>query len=92
VVEIVERARQITNKEVLLLIGGFHLMADHASSLRKIAENLKTMGVHYVAPSHCSGGETMKVFAEVYGNRFLDSGLGRIITSKDFEEGHDSQV
>jgi 7,8-dihydropterin-6-yl-methyl-4-(beta-D-ribofuranosyl)aminobenzene 5'-phosphate synthase len=92
VIDIVERARKITNKEVLLLAGGFHLLADHESSLRKIAEQINAMGVNYVAPSHCSGGQAMKILAEVYGKRFLNSGLGRIITSKDFHEEQDSQV
>jgi len=86
VVEIVERAKMITNKEVLLVAGGFHLFADYGSSLRKIASRLKELGVRYVVPTHCSGEEARGIFATVYGDRFLDGGVGRIITANDLTE------
>ena len=81
VVEIVERTIAITNREVLLLVGGFHLLMDHAASIRKIAARLQELGVQYVAPSHCTGAEATKILAEVYGERFVRSGLGRVITA-----------
>ena len=83
VVEIVERAQQITRQNVLLVMGGFHLLMDDASSIRTKAARLKGLGVRYVAPSHCTGGEAIKILAEIYGDRFIDSGVGRIITAKD---------
>jgi 7,8-dihydropterin-6-yl-methyl-4-(beta-D-ribofuranosyl)aminobenzene 5'-phosphate synthase len=81
VVEIVERATQISSKAVVLLAGGFHLLMDNESNIREIAVRLKELGVQYVAPSHCSGGEARQVFAKVYGDRFLESGVGRTITA-----------
>ncbi|MDY6792843.1 MAG: MBL fold metallo-hydrolase [Thermodesulfobacteriota bacterium] len=84
VIEMVERAKMITSKDVLLVVGGFHLLMDSASSIRRKALRLKELGVRHVAPSHCSGGEAQKIFAEVYGNRFIKSGVGRKMTAKDF--------
>ena len=83
VVEIVERAKKITNKETILLVGGFHLLMDSGSSIQKKAARLQELGVRHVAPSHCSGGEARKVFAKVYGDKFITSGLGRTITASD---------
>jgi 7,8-dihydropterin-6-yl-methyl-4-(beta-D-ribofuranosyl)aminobenzene 5'-phosphate synthase len=83
VIDIVERTKLITNSEVLLLMGGFHLLQENSSSTKKIARSLKDLGVGFVAPSHCSGGEASRSFAEVFGNRYLDSGVGRIVTSND---------
>jgi 7,8-dihydropterin-6-yl-methyl-4-(beta-D-ribofuranosyl)aminobenzene 5'-phosphate synthase len=83
VVEIVEQTKTITDQEVLLVAGGFHLLMDDAASIRKKALRLKELGVRHVAPTHCTGGEAMKLFAEVYGDRFIDSGVGRIITAAD---------
>lgn len=84
VVEIVEHAKAITSQNVLLVAGGFHLLMDDAASIREKVVRLNELGVRYVAPSHCSGGEAMKIFAGVYGDRFIDSGVGRIITATDF--------
>lgn len=84
IVEIVERTKKITNDEVLLVMGGFHLLMDSGASIRKKAMQLKELGVQYVAPTHCSGEEARQIFAEIYGDRFLDSGVGRIITANDF--------
>lgn len=84
VIEIVECAKMITKKEVLLVVGGFHLLRDSGSSIRRKALRLKELGVRHVAPSHCSGGEAIKIFADVYGDRFIESGLGRKIIVNDF--------
>lgn len=83
VAEIVERAARLTKREPLLAAGGFHLLAERESNIRKIASRFKELGVRYVAPTHCSGGEAIKIFAEVYGDRFLASGVGRVITARD---------
>ena len=69
--------------DVVLLAGGFHLMMDDGPGIRKKAQRLKDMGVRHVAPSHCSGGQAREIFADVYGERFLESGLGRSISAND---------
>lgn len=83
VVTIVNRAKRITNGDVLLLMGGFHLLSENYSSTKKIARSLKDSGVRYIAPTHCSGSDASRSFAEVFGNKYLDSGVGKVITSKD---------
>lgn len=84
VVEIVKRAKRITNSEVLLVMGGFHLLSEGNSRVKKIAASLKDLGVRYVAPSHCTGGEDItKYFIDAFGTNFLKSGAGRIITGRD---------
>jgi 7,8-dihydropterin-6-yl-methyl-4-(beta-D-ribofuranosyl)aminobenzene 5'-phosphate synthase len=87
VVEIVERAKWVTKQEVLLVAGGFHLLADYGSSLDKIASNLKHLGVQYVVPTHCSGEEARNVMARVFGDKYLEGGVGRVITAKDLAKG-----
>ena len=85
VVEIVERAKSVTKQTVLLVAGGFHLLADYGSSLEKIASRLKALGVQYVAPTHCSGEEARSVMAKVFGDKFLEGGVGRVIFAKDLD-------
>lgn len=84
IVEIVERSMALTGQEILLVAGGFHLISDYASSIRKIALKLKDLGVRHVAPTHCSGSEARQIFSSVFGKRYLRGGVGRIITAKDF--------
>jgi len=84
VVEIVEQTKAITKQDILLVAGGFHLLMDDAEGIRKKAEKLKTLGVRNVAPSHCSGGEAIGILANIFGNSFLKSGVGRLLTVNDF--------
>jgi len=84
VVEIVERVKKITSDEVLLVMGGFHLLNNVNQKIQKIVQQLKELGVSYIAPSHCSGGEKQyEIFSELYGSKLINSGIGRIITAND---------
>ena len=85
IVKMVRRAKALTGKEILLVMGGFHLMHDYAESIRPIIADLKDLGVQYVAPSHCSGGEAMQLFKEAYQHRYIESGVGKIITEDDLK-------
>jgi len=83
IVDIIERSQKLLQKDILLVLGGFHLLQDHAGSIREIASRFQEMNVRYVAPTHCSGPETRTIFKEMYGENYLDSGVGRIITARD---------
>ena len=83
IVEIVELAKAVTQEDVLLVAGGFHLLMDHASSIRKKTARLKQLGVKHVAPSHCTGSEAIGILAEGFSDRFIQSGAGRIVTADD---------
>ncbi|RLI82322.1 MBL fold metallo-hydrolase [Archaeoglobales archaeon] len=79
IVSIVKRAKELTNKEILLVLGGFHLIGKDESELRRIALEFKEMGVKHVAPCHCSGDLARKIFREEFGDSFIEVGVGKII-------------
>ena len=54
-------------------MGGFH----HPPI--SIVKEFKKLGVKKVAPSHCTGNDAIKAFAEEYKNDFIKSGVGKII-------------
>lgn len=83
VVDIVEQTKAITKQDIVLVAGGFHLLRDDASSIRRKAEKLRELGIRNIAPSHCSGSEAIGILAEVFGNQFIESGVGRVITAPD---------
>ena len=58
---------------------------DNAASIRKKAVRLKQLGVRHVAPSHCTGSEAMRILADAFGERFIASGAGRVITADDLK-------
>ena len=83
VVAMTERAITLTNREVLLLVGGFHLLMDDSASIRRKTKRLQELGVKYVAPSHCTGSEATQIIAEAYQERFIRSGVGRVIAASE---------
>ena len=86
ILDIVQRARRLAGQDILLVMGGFHLLYDSAKSIRKIIDGFQQAGVRYVAPSHCSGEVARNLFAEAYGHRYIRSGAGRVISADVFDQ------
>jgi 7,8-dihydropterin-6-yl-methyl-4-(beta-D-ribofuranosyl)aminobenzene 5'-phosphate synthase len=76
---IVEKAAEMRDSEIFLVMGGFHLLLTRTGDLENIATKFKEAGLEYAAPTHCSGKKTMKVFREVFGEKYIQLGAGRIL-------------
>ena len=74
--EIVDYCRKLFNENVYLLIGGFHLMDYTPDELSAMAQNLKEKSVQMIAPCHCSGDRTREVFADSFGENFIQVAAG----------------
>jgi 7,8-dihydropterin-6-yl-methyl-4-(beta-D-ribofuranosyl)aminobenzene 5'-phosphate synthase len=79
IVSILEHASKITGENIYLALGGFHLLSLSESGLRELIKEFRELGVEKVAPSHCSGEETMKLFQEEYQEDFIANGVGKEI-------------
>lgn len=80
VLNIVEKTGEILpHRELSLLMGGFHLSGSSDSELRNIVQGFRNMGLHKVAPSHCSGDRCRELFREEYQEDYIESGVGRTI-------------
>lgn len=80
VVNIIEKAKEMfSEKNVFLVLGGFHLSGASNSELKRIIENFRKLGVQKVAPCHCSGDRCRELFKEEYKENFLENGVGKII-------------
>ena len=78
---IVKRAKATFDKEILLLLGGFHLFNKDEAKITKIVNNIKALGTKYVCPSHCTGEKAKKIFEETFGKEYyIDGGVGVKIT------------
>jgi 7,8-dihydropterin-6-yl-methyl-4-(beta-D-ribofuranosyl)aminobenzene 5'-phosphate synthase len=86
IVKTVRKAREITGEEtVCMLVGGFHLGGELPSRIESIAEELRLLSVQKVAPCHCSGDETRRLFRENFGSNYLESGVGKKIDLPSLE-------
>lgn len=80
VVEIIEQARGLFDEPVHLVLGGFHLGNKSQAEIGAILSDFRRLEVEQVAPSHCTGAQAIEMFAEGYGENFLQSGAGRTIS------------
>jgi len=83
IVNIAKKAKQILpDKNIYLVMGGFHLSGASDSELRSIIKAFRDIGVKRVAPSHCSGDRCRELFKEEYRGDYIESGVGKIIILK----------
>ena len=83
VVRIVEKAKEFVDRDIALVMGGYHLLPYESEDIRKMAERMKNdLGLKGVAPAHCTGHLGFKIFQEVFANEFRMAGLGSVIEFK----------
>ena len=75
---IVRRAKEILDKEVYLVFGGFHLGAHSEAEVNHIIQELQQMGVEYCGPSHCTGDAAISLFEQAFGDHRLSAGTGKV--------------
>jgi 7,8-dihydropterin-6-yl-methyl-4-(beta-D-ribofuranosyl)aminobenzene 5'-phosphate synthase len=82
IVRITEQAGDFLGKKIYLVMGGFHMIGLSPSRVKGKLQQLKTMGVHKVAPSHCTGERAIEAFHEQWGDDFITGGCGAVIELK----------
>ena len=73
---IITEAKKALQKDIYLVVGGFHLLPYSEAEIRKVATTMKReLGVERVAPAHCTGMLGFKIFKEIFGADYLYAGL-----------------
>jgi 7,8-dihydropterin-6-yl-methyl-4-(beta-D-ribofuranosyl)aminobenzene 5'-phosphate synthase len=80
IVGIVKKAKQMLNKDINLVFGGFHLMETPAAQIREIIADFRELGVKKVGATHCTGNAAIQMFREEWGKNFVELGVGRKIS------------
>lgn len=84
ITNVVRKAKEITGeKRVYLAMGGFHLAAESDFRIDAMANELRELSVEKVAPCHCSGEKTRRLFKRKFGEDYVDSGVGKLIYLKE---------
>lgn len=79
IVKIVEKAKEVVKKDVLLVMGGFHLGGKSDREIEQIIADFRRLGVRHACPCHCSGDKARTLFQKAYGEDFLALGVGSVI-------------
>jgi 7,8-dihydropterin-6-yl-methyl-4-(beta-D-ribofuranosyl)aminobenzene 5'-phosphate synthase len=83
IVGIVKRAKQVIDKKIYLVCGGFHLRSKSEDEVKKIIGEFKDLGVIKVGASHCTGDRAIELFKEAYKENFVQMGVGKVIRIPD---------
>ena len=83
--DIVAKAVEEKGDNVLLVMGGFHLLRTGADAVETIATEFKDRNIKYVSPTHCSGDGTIEIFREAFGDHYIRSGAGKVIYTAELE-------
>ena len=76
---VLEAKRQY-QKEIYLVLGGFHLGSASDSRINQIIKVFQEAGVKYVAPCHCTGDRAIGMFRNAFGEDFIRVGVGAVIS------------
>ncbi len=79
IVNMVKKAREVVSGEIYLVMGGFHLGGLGKRGIESIIAEFRRLGVRKVAPCHCTGGRAMGMFADEYGEDFIEVGVGLVL-------------
>jgi len=76
---IVEKASEISDKQIYMVFGGFHLLNHSSEQVEDIIDTFSKHGVQKCGATHCTGEDATMMFKETYGNDFVVIGAGNII-------------
>jgi len=80
IADMVKRAKNVLNKKIYLVFGGFHLMSKSENEVKEIINQFRDLGVMNVGATHCTGDGAIKLFKEAYGENFIRMGVGKKLT------------
>lgn len=74
--EIFKKAKEIVDDKIFALVGGLHLKDKREEEILDLIDFLKSEGVRYIAPSHCTGDFARKLFKKSFHSGFIEAGVG----------------
>ena len=72
-----ESIAKTLNKPIKYTLGGFHMMYKKE---KDILNTISKLSCEYITATHCTGDLAIKLIKEKYQNKFIEGGVGKIIT------------
>jgi 7,8-dihydropterin-6-yl-methyl-4-(beta-D-ribofuranosyl)aminobenzene 5'-phosphate synthase len=85
IIKVLNKAKDLLRKDLLFVMGGFHLEWTSTSRIEKIISAFKKMGVRCVGACHCSGDKARKLFEKHFGKNYINIGAGKVIAITDLQ-------
>jgi len=79
IVKIIFTAKELLEKGVYMVFGGFHLAGFLEDEIEGIISRFRSLRVKKVGPCHCSGDSSRMLFAKEYKDNFIKIGIGKKI-------------
>jgi 7,8-dihydropterin-6-yl-methyl-4-(beta-D-ribofuranosyl)aminobenzene 5'-phosphate synthase len=79
IVNIIKKAKELLNRDVYLVFGGFHLMQHSEEQVNTIIKAFKELGVQKCGATHCTGDRAIQQFKDAYGDDYVVIGSGRVL-------------
>jgi len=76
IVNIIKTAKDLTKKEVYMVLGGFHLGDLSSESQKEVVMEIRSLGVKKCGPSHCTGN--LELFKQAFGSDYIKMGTGKV--------------
>ena len=85
IVNMTRKTKELFNENILFVMGGFHLNATSNREINDIIKSFKDLQVKYAGPCHCTGDNARALFAEQFGDKYVNIGAGREIAVKNLK-------
>ena len=79
VVDFVKKAKEILDKNIYLVFGGFHLYNKSDAETQQVITDLQNLGVEKCGASHCTGDHQIALIKEAFGDNYIPMGVGQVI-------------
>jgi len=84
IVDILKRCREVVDKPIRLVFGGFHLRDASEAQMREIISAFLSLKVEKCGATHCTGDAQIAMFKEAFGENYVSMGTGRVIEITDW--------
>lgn len=79
IVDILERAKEIADRDIYFVFGGFHLLRHEETRINELVRRFRELGVKKCGATHCTGDKAIRMFRQAFGKDYIDIGSGRVL-------------
>jgi 7,8-dihydropterin-6-yl-methyl-4-(beta-D-ribofuranosyl)aminobenzene 5'-phosphate synthase len=79
VTTILTRVKQLSSRNIYMVIGGFHWLNYSSTQVASLITSLKDLGVKKCGATHCTGDAAIDQIRQAFGTDFVEMGVGRVI-------------
>jgi 7,8-dihydropterin-6-yl-methyl-4-(beta-D-ribofuranosyl)aminobenzene 5'-phosphate synthase len=79
IIRILTHFKETLNRDIYLVLGGFHLMHKTDQEMEDIIAQMKALGVQKCGATHCTGEHQIELFKQAFGADYEPMGVGRIL-------------